>query len=65
MIVGMKPRDKEEVELSAKKGKSFATVSTITTEAIQDVDQVKQGATANHGATAKHEKKQPLSSWAI
>ena len=54
-MVGMKPRDKEEVKPTAEKSKTFGTVSTITTEAIQDDDQVKHGATANHGATGNHE----------
>ena len=34
MMVGMKSRDKEEVETTAEKGKTFGTVSTITTKAI-------------------------------
>ena len=48
-MVGMKPRDKEEVERTTEKGKTFETGSTITTETNQNDDQVK------HGATAKHE----------
>ena len=55
MMVGMKPKDKEEVEPTAEKGRTFGTVSTITTEANQNDDQVKHGATANHGAIANHE----------
>ena len=60
MMVGMKSRDIVEEELKAEKGKSFGTVSTITTEADQDDDQVKHGATASHGATADHETTTPL-----
>ena len=55
-MVGMKPRDKEEVEPTSEKGKTFGTVSTTTTEAIQNDEQIKHGATASHGATANHEK---------
>ena len=51
MMVGMKPRDKKEVEPTAEKGKTFGTVSTITTEAIQNNEQIKHGATANHEKT--------------
>ena len=56
MMVGMKPRDKKEVEPTSEKGKTFETVSTITKEAIQNDEQIKHGATANHGTTANHEK---------
>ena len=55
MMVGMKSRDIVEEEPKAEKGKTFGTVSTITTEANQDDDQAKHGATASHGATADHE----------
>ena len=55
MMVGMKSRDIVEEEQKAEKGKTFGTVSTITTEANQDDDQVNQGATTSHGATADHE----------
>ena len=47
MRVGMKPRDKEEVEPTAEKGKTFGTVTTITTE-------------VKHGAKVKHETTTPL-----
>ena len=60
MLVGMKSRDIAEKEQKAEKGKTFGTVSTITTEANQDDDQVKHGATASHGATADHETTTPL-----
>ena len=60
MMVVMKSRDIVEEEPKAEKGKTFGTVSTITTEANQDDDQVKHGATASHGATADHEATTPL-----
>ena len=50
-MVGMKPKEKEEVIPTTKKGKSFGTVSAITTEARQDEEQV------THGASANQEKK--------
>ena len=59
MMVGMKSRDTVEDETKAEKGKTFGTVSTITTEANQGDDQVKHGATARHGATADHETTTP------
>ena len=60
MMVGMKPRDKEEVEPTSEKSKTFGTLSTITTEAIQNDEQIKHGATANHGPTANREKTNSL-----
>ena len=59
-MVGMKSRDIVEDEPKAEKGKTFGTVSTITTEANQCDDPVKHGATASHGATADHETPTPL-----
>ena len=32
-MVGMKPREKEELTTTTEKGKNFGTISTITTEA--------------------------------
>ena len=55
MMVGMKSRDVVAEEPKAEKGKTFGTVSTITTEANQDDDQVKQGAAASKRETADHE----------
>ena len=52
MMVGMKSRDIVTEEPKAEKGKTF---STITTEANQDDDQVKQRAAANNTAKADHE----------
>ena len=51
----MKSRDVVAEEPKAEKGKTFGTVSTITTEANQDDDQVKQGAAASNRETADHE----------
>ena len=55
MMVGMKSRDIVTGEPKAEKGKTFGTVSTITTEANQDDDQIKQGAAANNMAKADNE----------
>ena len=66
MMVGMKPREKEEVALTTEKGKTFGTLSAKTTEAKRDDDQVELGATANHegtinnGATSNQEKTNSL-----
>ena len=60
IMVGMKSRDIVEEKPKAEKGKTFGTSSLITTEANQDDDQVKHGATASHGATADHELTTPL-----
>ena len=43
MMVGMKSRNTVTEEPKAVEGKTFGTVSMITTEANQDDDQVKQG----------------------
>ena len=62
MMVGMKPREKEEITPTTEKGKTFGTVSAITTEDNRDDDQVELVAKANHeatvnnGATANQEK---------
>ena len=50
-MVGMKPKEKEEVMPTTEKGKTFGTVSAITTEAKQDEEQVTHGATANQKKT--------------
>ena len=44
MMIGMKSRNVVAEDPKADKGITFETVSTITTEADQDDDQVKQGA---------------------
>ena len=59
-MVGMKSRDAAAEETKAEKGRTFGTVSTITTEANQDEDQVKQGTADTDGATLNHEKTTPL-----
>ena len=46
-MVGMKPKEKEEVIPASEKGKTFGRVSSIITEANQDEEQVTQAATAN------------------
>ena len=46
-MVGMKPREKEEVVSATEKGKTFGTVSTITTETNQDKEQVTQKTAGN------------------
>ena len=62
LMVGMKPREKEEIAPTTEKGKTFRTVSAITTEDNRDDDQVELVATARHeatvnnGATANQEK---------
>ena len=60
MMVGMKSRDIVTEEPKAEMGKTFGTVSTITTEANQYDDQVKQRAAANNMAKADHETTTPL-----
>ena len=40
-IVGIKPREKEEVIAATEKSKDFGTLSAITTETDQDKEQVK------------------------
>ena len=47
-MIGMKPREKEEVVQTTEKCKTFGTVSSITTEAKQDDEQSKNVTTANH-----------------
>ena len=54
-MVGIKPREKEEVVPTTEKSKTFGTVSAITTEAKHDDEQIKRGATANHKKTTSLE----------
>ena len=49
-MVGMKPKEKEDVTPTTEKFKTFGTISATTTEANQDEEQV------THGATAYQEK---------
>ena len=44
VMVGMKPKEKEEVMPTTEKDKMFGTFSAITTEARQDEEQVTHGA---------------------
>ena len=60
MMVGMKSRDAVAEEPKAEKGKTFGSVSTITTEANQDDDQIKQGTATSKRATPNHETTTPL-----
>ena len=60
MMVGKKSRDVVAEEPKAEKCKTFGTVSTITTEANQVDDQIKQGAVVSDRATPYHEKTTPL-----
>ena len=50
-MVGMKPKEKEEVMPTTEKGKTFGTVSAITTEAKRGEEQVTHGATASQKKT--------------
>ena len=50
-MVGMKTKEKEEVIPTTEKGKTFGTVSAITTEAKQDEEQITYGATSNQEKT--------------
>ena len=54
-MVGMKPREKEEVVQSTEKSKTFGTVSAITTEAKKDDEQIKSRATVYHEKTVSIE----------
>ena len=62
MMVGMKPREKDEKAPMTEKGKTFETVSAISTEDNRDDDHVELVAAASHeatvsnGATANQEK---------
>ena len=56
-MVGMEPREKEEVIPTTEKSESFGTLSAIKTEAKQDEEQVTHGVTAN-------QRKQFRLSWA-
>ena len=54
MMVGMKPREKEEIASTTEKGKTFGTVSEMATEDNRDDDQVELVATVSHEATVKN-----------
>ena len=50
-MVGMKPKEKEEVMPTTEKCKTFGTLSAIRTEAKEDEEQVTHGATADQQKT--------------
>ena len=54
MMVGMKPREKEEIAPTTEKGKTFGMVCAITTEENRDDDKVELVATASHEATVNN-----------
>ena len=60
MMVGKKSRVVVAEKPKAEKGKTFGTVSTITTETNHYDDQVKQGAATSKRATTDHETTTPL-----
>ena len=62
-MVGMKPKEKEEIKPVTEKGKTFGTISAITTEAKQDEEQVTQSGTANQDKKTWNQKQLHLS-WA-
>ena len=55
-MVGMKPRDKEEATTATDKSKTFGTLSSITTEAVQEKEQ----GTAGNPVRPLAESKAPL-----
>ena len=59
-MVGMKPKEKEEVIVSTEKSKMFGTVSDITKETKQDKEQVTQKATANQNKRTMESKRPSL-----
>ena len=54
MMVGMKPREKDDVSPTTEKGKTFGTVSAVATEDNRDHDHVDLVATASHEATIEN-----------
>ena len=58
-MVGIKPREKEEVTATTEEGKTFGTVSKISTEAGQGEDQTVEGAEGHQNGQAA-ETKLPL-----
>ena len=59
-MVGMKPREKEEVVAVTEKSKTFGTVSMMTTETNQDKEQVIQETVCNHEKRAKSQEHRRL-----
>ena len=65
VMVGMKPREKDEIAPTTEKGKTFGTVSAVATEDNQDDDRGDLVATARHEATVEsgttaNQEKTPL-----
>ena len=58
-MIGMKPREKEEVTTTTEKSKTFGKISTINTKADQGKDQTMAGA-AGHQKGQAAESKLPL-----
>ena len=54
MMVGMQPRDKDEIATRPRKGKTFGTVSAVATEDNRDDAHVNLVATASHEATIEN-----------
>ena len=59
-MVGMKPKEKEEVLAATEKSKTFGTVSAITTETKQDKEQVTREATARQDKRLMESTTPPL-----
>ena len=55
-MVGMKPREKEEITAVTEKSKTFGIVSTITTETRKDKEEVTQEAAASEDKRADETK---------
>ena len=55
-MLGMKPKEKEEITTVTEKSKTFQTVSTITTETSKDKEQATQEATASQDKRANGTK---------
>ena len=55
-MVGMKPREKEEVAATTEKGKTFGTVSTITAKADQGKNQIVEGSVGHQIGQAAETK---------
>ena len=62
-MVGMKPREKEEMVPTTEKSKTFGTVSAKATKAEQDDEQIKRGAAANHEKTTSLELGDLMAKW--
>ena len=54
MMIGMKPREKDEIAPTIEKGKTLGTVSAVAIEDNRDDDHADPVATASHEATAEN-----------